>query len=130
MSKLQFYEGDTSVFKIDLSDNNLPGNSNITFCVDLGNNKVIKKEINSDGIIRLSEIDTLGLTGNYLSEIRLNNEGLTKVLWQGYINILDSITVSGEATGTNNTNNNGSNIINDDVKNIIAITDEEIERLL
>ncbi len=126
-----FYEGDTLILHVDLSGHNLPDNPDVTFVLDIGNGKVIKKTIGSDGVIKLSERDTLGLDGVYCYEIRVNNAGLTKVLLQSYLRINDSITVSGEPINAVEKNDlkDGDETCDPAAEHIKAISISDIKKL-
>ncbi len=121
------YEGDTILIKIDLSDHNLPLNPNLTFAVDIGDGQIIKKPIDVGGTVTFYEKDTLGLDGIYPCEIRLNNKGMTKVLFQDVIEIRNSITVSGEPICQSGESSSGE--VTDEVNDIVAISNKEIEVL-
>ncbi len=123
------YEGDTILINVDLSGKNLPTNPKLTFVVDIGNGKIIQKIIDSNGRIKLSEKDTLGLDGVYPCEIRLNNAGMTKVLWQDTIKVKNSLTVSGEPTSTPIENTEGGSEVGNGVGTVEAISNAEISFL-
>ncbi len=126
------YEGDSVILNINLAGHNLPPDADLTFVIDIGDGKVIKKKIGADGVVKLAEKETLGLDGMYLCEIRLNNKGMTKVLYQDYIKISDSITIDGVPITEDNTEDDtieAGSTVDDCVVDIEPISDEDIERL-
>ncbi len=126
----EIYEGDSVVLRINLEGHNLPPNTDLSFVIDIGDGKVIKKKIGTDGVVKIAEKETLGLDGTYLCEIRLNNSGMTKVLYQDLIKIADSITVDGVPIASEETGNTtGGGTVDDCVADIEPISDEDIERL-
>ncbi len=126
----KMYEGDSVILSINLEGHNLPPNADLTFTMDIGDGKVIKKKIGTDGIVKIAEKETLGLDGMYLCEIRLNNEGMTKVLYQDLIKIADSITVDGVPIASEEiADTTGGSSVDNCVADIQPISDEDIERL-
>ncbi len=131
----EMYEGDTLTLDLDLSSYNIPDNPNLTFIIDLGELGHLKKQVGLDGVVLLTEQETVGLDGIYPCELRLNNSGKTKVYWQKYISIKNSITVDSDYKGYEIINSKYVEIIEriqsleTDDNSVTAITLDEIDKL-
>ncbi len=91
----KMHEGDVITLNFDLEGENLPSNADISFVIEVDKDNLIKKKVGLDGVVKLTEDDTVGLKGVYKFELRVNNKDIAKVLCQDYIEITNSITVGG-----------------------------------